>query len=128
MFCKSCVFKNFTKFTGEHLCQKLFFNKVTGLWLDIFLISLYSYVIRNIQIVLTVCLILTKIYFYVRYLSFLLEKSYHLEAAIIHSLFIIQNPLYKSILTDTNFNKIFERNMTGSSFVTKLQTISLKIS
>ena len=67
------------------MCQKLFFNKVTGLWLDIFLISLYSYVIRNIQIVLTVCLILTKIYFYISYLSFFLEKSYHLEAAIIHS-------------------------------------------
>ena len=27
MFCKKGVFKNFTKFTGKHLCQSLFFNK-----------------------------------------------------------------------------------------------------
>ena len=25
------VLKNFTKFTGKHLCQSLFFNKVAGL-------------------------------------------------------------------------------------------------
>ena len=25
------VLKNFAKFTGKHLCQSLFFNKVTGL-------------------------------------------------------------------------------------------------
>ena len=25
------VLRNFTKFTGRHLCQNLFFNKVTGL-------------------------------------------------------------------------------------------------
>ena len=24
------VFKNFTRFTGKHLCQSLFFNKVAG--------------------------------------------------------------------------------------------------
>ena len=29
--CKKGVLRNFTKFTGKHLCQSLFFNKVTGL-------------------------------------------------------------------------------------------------
>ena len=28
---KKSVFRNFTKFTGKHLCQSLFFNKVAGL-------------------------------------------------------------------------------------------------
>ena len=31
LFCKRCVLKNFAKFTGKHLCQSLFFNKVAGL-------------------------------------------------------------------------------------------------
>ena len=31
LFCKKGVFKNFTKFTGKHLCQSLFLNKVAGL-------------------------------------------------------------------------------------------------
>ena len=31
MFCKKGVLKNFTKFTGKHLCQSLFFNEVAGL-------------------------------------------------------------------------------------------------
>ena len=31
VFCKKSVLKNFTKFTGKHLCQRLFFNKVAGL-------------------------------------------------------------------------------------------------
>ena len=30
-FCKKDVVRNFTKFTGKHLCQSLFFNKVAGL-------------------------------------------------------------------------------------------------
>ena len=30
MFCKK-VYRNFAKFTGKHLCQSLFFNKVAGL-------------------------------------------------------------------------------------------------
>ena len=30
MFCKQGVFRNFAKFTGKHLCQSLFFNKVAG--------------------------------------------------------------------------------------------------
>ena len=28
--CKKCVLRNFAKFTGKHLCQSLFFNKVAG--------------------------------------------------------------------------------------------------
>ena len=31
MLCKKGVLRNFTKFTGKHLCQSLFFNKVAGL-------------------------------------------------------------------------------------------------
>ena len=31
MFCKKGVFENFVKFTGKHLCQSLFFDKVRGL-------------------------------------------------------------------------------------------------
>ena len=31
VFCKISVLKNFTKFTGKHLCQSLLFNKVAGL-------------------------------------------------------------------------------------------------
>ena len=31
MFCKKGVLRNFVKFTGKHLCQSLFFNKVVGL-------------------------------------------------------------------------------------------------
>ena len=31
VFYKKCILKNFAKFTGKHLCQSLFFNKVAGL-------------------------------------------------------------------------------------------------
>ena len=31
LFCKKGVLRNFAKFTGKHLCQSLFFNKVAGL-------------------------------------------------------------------------------------------------
>ena len=31
MFYKKGVLRNFTKFTGKHLCQSFFFNKVAGL-------------------------------------------------------------------------------------------------
>ena len=30
MFCKKGVLRNFTKSTGKHLCQSLFFNKVAN--------------------------------------------------------------------------------------------------
>ena len=31
VFCKKDVFRKFPKFTGKHLCQRIFFNKVTGI-------------------------------------------------------------------------------------------------
>ena len=31
VFCKKGVLRNFAKFTGKHLCQSLFLNKVVGL-------------------------------------------------------------------------------------------------
>ena len=31
VFCKKDILTNFAKFTGKHLCQRLFFNKVAGL-------------------------------------------------------------------------------------------------
>ena len=31
VFCKKGTLRNFTKFTGKHLCQRLFSNKVAGL-------------------------------------------------------------------------------------------------
>ena len=31
VFCRKYVLRNFAKFTGKHLCQSLFFNKVAGL-------------------------------------------------------------------------------------------------
>ena len=31
VFCKKGVLRNFTKFTGKHLCQSFFFNRVAGL-------------------------------------------------------------------------------------------------
>ena len=30
MFCKKVVLRNFAKFTGKHLCQSFFFDKVAG--------------------------------------------------------------------------------------------------
>ena len=36
VFCKKVVLGNFAKFTGEHLYQSLFFNKVAGLNLQRF--------------------------------------------------------------------------------------------
>ena len=31
VFCEKGVLRNFAKFTGKHLCQSPFFNKVAGL-------------------------------------------------------------------------------------------------
>ena len=36
VFCKKGILRNFGKFTGKYLCQSLFFNKVTGLSLQLF--------------------------------------------------------------------------------------------
>ena len=30
VFCEKGALRNFTKFTGKHLCQSLFFNKAAG--------------------------------------------------------------------------------------------------
>ena len=35
VFCEKDVLRNFTKFTGKHLCQRLFFDKVAGLRLSL---------------------------------------------------------------------------------------------
>ena len=37
VFCKKAVLRNFAKFTGKDLCQRLFFNKVSGLRLQLYL-------------------------------------------------------------------------------------------
>ena len=34
VFCKKGVIRNFTKLTGKHLCESLFFNKIAGLRLE----------------------------------------------------------------------------------------------
>ena len=34
VFCKKGALRNFAKFTGKHLCQSIFFNKVAGLRLE----------------------------------------------------------------------------------------------
>ena len=31
VFCKKAILRNFAKFTGKHMCQIIFFNKVAGL-------------------------------------------------------------------------------------------------
>ena len=41
VFCKKGVLRNFTKSTGKHLCQRLFFNKVAGLNFVKFLRTLF---------------------------------------------------------------------------------------
>ena len=41
VFCKKSVLRNFTKSTGKHLCQRLFFNKVAGLNFEKFLRALF---------------------------------------------------------------------------------------
>ena len=43
MFYKKGVLRNFTKFTGKHLCQSLFFNKVAGLRHRCFLVNFVKF-------------------------------------------------------------------------------------
>ena len=43
VFSKKAVLRNFTKFTGKHLCQVLFFNKVAGLFTEHLLWLLLTY-------------------------------------------------------------------------------------
>ena len=40
LFCKKGILRNFVKFTGKHLCQGLFFNKVAGTSLKAWLLLL----------------------------------------------------------------------------------------
>ena len=42
MFYKKCVFRSLAKFTGKHLFQRLFFNKVAGLPATVFKMSLWD--------------------------------------------------------------------------------------
>ena len=37
-FCKKGVLEKFTKFTGKHLCQSLFFKKVEGFIINIIIV------------------------------------------------------------------------------------------
>ena len=37
VFCKTGVLRNFAKFTGKHLCQSIFFNKVADSGTGVFL-------------------------------------------------------------------------------------------
>ena len=36
VFCKKGILRNFAKFTGKHLCQRLLFNKVASLGLQLY--------------------------------------------------------------------------------------------
>ena len=68
-------------------------------------------------------LILTKVcLFNFRYLSFFLAKSYYSVAAILNVPEISQN---KRLLAKTKVDKIFEKYLTQSSFIIKLQTLTL---
>ena len=42
MFGKKGVLRNFSKFTGKHLCKRLFFNKVAGLSKKEYLAQVFS--------------------------------------------------------------------------------------
>ena len=47
VFCKTGFLKNFTKFTGKHLCQSLFFHEVGGLVFKWIVKHLNNYFNRN---------------------------------------------------------------------------------
>ena len=47
VFCKKGVLRNFAKFTGKHLCQSFFLNKVAGLRPLVSLESKYSLILVN---------------------------------------------------------------------------------
>ena len=36
VLCQKGVLRNFAKFTGKHLCQSLFFDKVAGLGMQLY--------------------------------------------------------------------------------------------
>ena len=73
VFCEKGLLENFTKFTGKHLCQSLFYNKVADLrsatllkkrlWHKCFSVSFVKYsrttfLIEYIQWLLRSCLVL----------------------------------------------------------------------
>ena len=47
------VLKNFAKFTGEHLCQSLFFDKVAGLWGIFFIEHLWETASEQVKLMLS---------------------------------------------------------------------------
>ena len=47
MLYKKVCFKKFAKFTGKHMCQSLFFNKVAGLWCSEIFAKITGYHIRQ---------------------------------------------------------------------------------
>ena len=49
--CKKSVFRNFAKFIGKHLCQRLFLNKVAGLRSSEFNYSLWNSVCLYLQFI-----------------------------------------------------------------------------
>ena len=76
VFCKKGVLENFAKFTGKHLCQSLFFNKVSGLAQSMLLLKK---AIKNIH-----CMLLALIHVLSprKYQS--LQVSFFLPVAFIH--------------------------------------------
>ena len=48
VFCKKEVFKNFAKFTGKHLCQNLFFDKIKRLWHGCFPVN-FAKILRTLS-------------------------------------------------------------------------------
>ena len=68
---KKSVLRNFTKFTGKHLCQSLFFNKVGGLG--------YNYIKKEILAQVFSCEIceISKNTFFTEHLSATACKTYY---------------------------------------------------
>ena len=91
---------------------------------EIFLLSIYNY--QNHSNLYLWLLNLTKVglFNFIYIFLFSLQNQYYSEAAIGSVPKIPQN---KRLLANTNFDKMFEKYLTESSFILKLQTLSLKI-
>ena len=71
VFCKKDVLRNIAKFTGKHLCQRFFFNKVAGLWHRCFPVNLAKFLTTSfftehlrwqlLKIILSINLILSQL-------------------------------------------------------------------
>ena len=62
VFCEKDVLRNLAKFTGKHLCQSLFFNKVAGsgrLLLDLNLLKMKKVVSWSNNVMVTKIFLLT---------------------------------------------------------------------